>query len=652
MAKVKKKEKFQDLEKIQAELMSWSRRDIDRWERRNQRFKRDQELYQLTKPADITAYNRHDITILNDPKVLVKKLARLIGRHPNVIETPPSPNVDPIIAQKIENFAYLIDQGINQSWMLGLNNPYRYDQAFYTCLRGWPTARTLIRDLDDEELEDVRIDPSVLFDHQLFDPVHVYPFAAGGRVRRVTHYYTTTAGELRHDPLYADFLNADRDEDIEDGSIIHVTAVYWESDGTWYHGVLGGRGPSKSSDSMWIKEPVELGYNPWTIVLANGSSYRQTSWDDITYLSEIGTGALEDNADMYTYLNRMATRLSELLSLESNPPITAYVQNGQVKTLRFLPGSRNWLTPRDKLEVHKFGPQLGDFQLLWDLLNQRAARAGLPPAFFAEYSGESGFSASVLLAAGKDILFPFVEAINQADALKYRKFLELYRDFGPNKPLPTRLTPDGMGRALSAEITYEEIKQQGTYIQVTREDMAPQELAARVNTGLQMVRDKAISLETFRKDYAKVRNPAAENLKVLAEQVYLSEDVIRALIPLALTDSGQEQLRRVWEMTQNPMPPPGMEGAMPAGAQQNGLPPGAAPALPPGGLPGPMGAMPGVPPIPPGLSGPIPGAAPQQQLPPDLAAIMAMMAGGVPGMPGQPPALPAPGPIPFIPPGV
>lgn len=624
-----------ELERVRAELIKWNRQDIDRWEFRNRRMQQQQELYQLQRPTDVTARNPADIVITNDPRVAVKKIARLIARHPNLIDVTPAPDSTSENAQILENWLYLYDQAINQSWIMGLHHPYRYEQAMFQCLRGWQCLRTMLRPDDDEDFDED--DPLRIFDHQIFDPVNVYPFAAGGKIRRVTHAYDCTLAELYSDPFYYRKLEEDWGEleDHNPNRKATVHATYWlDGENTWQHAVLCTAALGSESSSCWIKEPVELGYNPWTIVVSNGSPYGRTPWSDLDYLEEVGTGVLDDNIDMYKTMNRMITKLNELLSLEVNPPVTAFVQDGKIRPLNFYPGSRNVMTLRDKIDVHKFGPQLGDFKLLWDIISQRIARAGLPPAFFAEYSGESGFSASVLLAAGKDVLFPFTEAVNAADALKYRKVLEIYRDFGPNKALRSKIRPDGLGRVLSADLTREIIKEQGVYVEVTREDMTPQEMATRIQMGLAQVKDKAISLETFRKEYAKIKNPHAENIKVLAEQVYLSEDVIKALIPDALTAQGQEALRRVWEITQNPLPPPG-------GAPQGppGLPPGAAPpqgvppGLPPGAPVNPMLPGQAAPPI---AANPMMGPTPMQMMNPALAAaqqnpLLAMLNGGALG---------------------
>lgn len=649
-------------EDILLQLMRWGTLDRNRWEERNARFQRDQELYQLKTPDTVTAQVKQDVLILNDPKVLVKKLARLIARHPNVIDVPASPGTSGLSAQIIENWCYLLDQGINQRWMLSLHNPYRYDQAFFTCLRGWLCERTMLRDDPDEEDQD----PMALFQHQVFDPVNIYPYAAADEIRRITHYYWTTAAEIRDDPFFQDA--AYYWDTCPDDTNVHIYAWYWKDAGSWWHAVACDGGVSARDGSIWVKEPTELGYNPWTITLATGSAYGRTPWDDFDYLKEVGTGCLDDSVDTFTYLNRVATKLNELLSLESNPPASLYLQNGQIKPVSFRAGARNFFGQKDKVELHRVGPQPGDYNLLWEILQTRASRAGLPPAFFAEYGGETGFSASVIMAAGKDILFPFVEAINQADALKYRKFLEIYRDFGSGKPLRSMMPPNAMGAVETANLTADMIREQGTFVTVTREDMTPQETIARINSGLAQLQAKAISLKRFRREYAKIRNPDAENLDVLAEQVYLNEDVVKQLIPMALTTQGQDQLRQVWEMVQNPMP--GMPGTQPQGGPpgmppQGGPPQGGPPPGPPQGPPG-MPTGPGAPP-PPGPGLPTQALPPvmqtgnpltNTQVPPGFAQLnqmLGMLNGGAQGGSGAG-GVPPPGgqgsPIPlFLPPG-
>lgn len=606
MARRKRNSPIGDTDRTISELQKWVAHDVNRWERRNDRFKRDQELWLLTRPGDLSAEVSQDITILNDPKILVRKVSALIARHPNVIEVPAAPGIEPDIAQRIENFLYQWDQAINQRWMMGLHAPYRYDQAFHMILRGWLAERTM---LYPDGVDDLDSDPSAIWDHQVFDAANIYPHMSGNRIDRVTHVYHATAGELKLDPFYEDYareaLRVGDVDEVDDRTTVQVRAIYWidrsdDSGGngpkpSWWHAVIGGNvnpntGYSRIDDSSYIKKPDELGYNPWTITIAKGAAYRQTPWDDAeSYVDEIGTGILDEGHESYKYVNRMVTKLASLLSLESNPPVSVYLINNVPKQVSMRPGSRNYLLAKEKLEAHRVGPGIADFRLLWEIHQQRLDRAGLPAPFYAEFGqGQSGFSAATLMAAGKDILFPFVEAINQADARKYRNVLEIYRDHGPSKRLPVRMPPDGMGRVLSATINASDIKKQGVYVLIDRDDMTPQELAQKVNLGLACVREKAISLSTFRREWLKVKNPDKENLQVLAELVYLNEQVTQQLVPIALADTGQEKLRQVWEMVQNPLPP-----NMPGGQMRT-----INPANPPGPQPQPQGIpSQGAPPI-------------------------------------------------------
>jgi hypothetical protein len=441
-----------------------------------------------------------------------------------------------------------------------------------TVLRGWLCERTML--YPDGE-DDMQSDPAAIWDHRVFDAATIYPFSGGDRVTRVTHQYLSSIGDLEAEPMYKEWAKKLIDDGMSEQTSVTVTATYWQdmADGgrkpSWWHAVTGTASSDKTGE--WIKEPTEIGYNPWTIALAKGAAYRQTPWDEQGYLEEMGTGILEEAGPNFKYLSRMATKLNELLSLESNPPVTVYMANNQPKKIEFTPGSRNFLLAREKLEAHRIGPNAGDYKLLWDIVQQRADRATLPGAFFSEFGGESGFSAVTLMAAGKDILYPFVECVNIVDAMKYRKALEIYRDHGPSKKLRVKMLPDGMGRVLSAELSAKDIEEQGVYVEITREDMTPQELATRVNLALAMVRDKVISLKTARKDWIKIRNPDAENLQVLAELVYLNEEVTKALTGTALSATGSEHLKKVWELVQNPLP--AMAGTPPVGALPAGMPP-------------------------------------------------------------------------------
>jgi hypothetical protein len=60
-----------------------------------------------------------------------------------------------------------------------------------------------------------------------------------------------------------------------------------------------------------------------------------------------------------------------------------------------------------------------------------------------------------------------------------------------------------------------------------------------------LTREKLISLETARDQYLGLENPQAENEKVLAEHIFLDEDVMRkALVPAALMQSDP----RLWQL--------------------------------------------------------------------------------------------------------
>lgn len=555
-----------------SELVAYAQRDQARWEKRNQRFQKDQELYSLQKPGESSSWSKKDtdIIILNDPRVLIKKVSRILARHPNVIENAPSSPALTTTAQRMENFCYSWDQSIATRWVGGLHNPYRYDQSFFVTLRGWLSERTVIM---PDGVDDMESDPAAIYDHQIFDPAQVYPATSGNNIVRVSHVYQATAAELLDDPVLetADPAAIKVLEEAAPTAVQKVQAFYWKAaDGGWYHAILIG--------SEWFKKPIELGYNPWTIVLANGAAYRATSWDEEAYLDQIGTGLLDESSENQKYLNRAITKLNSLLSLEANPPVTVFTPDGRPIKVNFEPGSRMFMTSKDKMDIHRIGPQLGDYKLLWDILTQRAERAGLPAAFFAEYTGESSMAHAVLMSAGRDVLYPFTEALNMLDTLKYKKVLELYRDFGPSRPLRAKMLPDSLGISETADITAADIQAQGTTVEVSRTDMTPQELIQRVNLAMALADKKLLSFRTVRgRDWIGVRNPDKENLQVLAESVYMDQDVVKRLVPAALSETGQQMLLNIWQTIQSGMPQPGSpadQNPAAAGLPSQVLPPG------------------------------------------------------------------------------
>lgn len=530
------------------DLNRWATQDRNAWQSRNDRFSRDQDAFVLRKgqTADWTA-SQDDVMILNDPRVLVKKMARLLARHPGIIEVPARRQELTDAAQRIEIFLRNWRDSINMRWVRGLNNPLPFDEAFFLCLRGWLCCRTMLRDTASPDMDDA----AGLYDHHIYDPAVVYPRAAAGRITRVTHWYRTTMGEVKADPFLRDQLARMHEyDDAEERTAVDIKALYWEDvDGGYWHAVLMG-------SDVFLKEPVELGYLPWTIVLANGAAYRATPWDETEFAEQIGTGVLDDTTENTRYLNKTVTKLSTLLSLEANPPVTLY-SDGRVRRIGLRPGERNFLLQRDKLEAHRIGPQAQDYELLWNILTQRQERGGMPSPFYAE--GEGIANTSALLSAGRDLLFPYASALNAMDQAVYEKVLKLYRDFGPGQPLPVRLPPGSP--ASVAELTPQEIALQGTFVEVTRVDMTPTELAQKVNLSIALVREGIISRETARgQDWVGLANPGREQTRIEQE-----------LIEGALFQ------RQVQQVAASGGPPPGPAGAAapppPAGLPAEVAPP-------------------------------------------------------------------------------
>jgi len=615
------------------EIRGWAQEDKNRWELRNNRFMEDQQKFELEPPGDLVVRNQKDLFITSYPKTIAKKIARLVARHPGIIELDPAPEVEPELTQRIENLLYKVRDGHHLQHATELNLDYEYQRALLLLLRGWSVERVTLN--PDFELSDLRTDPHKLWDHVLFDAANVYPYAPGGRLVRVTHTYMTTYGVLKYDPFYREGLEKtyQGSGEPEDADRVELTAVYWwePEDKEWWHSVLVGE--------EYAKKPAVLGYNPWVIVIADGAPYRETPWDDYNNMAHqrVGASIYDETRDVLKQIDRIVTRFNEMLSGESNPAVSFFTDDkGLIKTIEYGPGARNFFAQRDKVEVHRTGPNPTDFQIMWNIVMDQFSKATLPDAFWGGGDEQSALQHAGLMSAGRDVLYPWVTALNNSDMIVMRKKLELYRDFGPADPFPVIQSQSTWQKAKTHYVGYMDIIQQGVQVRVVRDDMTPQDQSLKVSMGLAAVNAKAISMKRFRGDsvagkFFGIKDPQGEDVDILSEQVYQSPEVVKGLVGEALLATGRPMLLEAWNQL-GPQNQPQEGSGPPAGpGGQGGLPPAAA-------IPGqgPSQTGPAVPPVAanPALAQP---NTPDENQIRMLQALLAGPALGGPGTGGVPP---------------
>lgn len=560
-------------------------------------MRRHEKLYRIDKEIDD---DESSIAVyLNDCRVLIQKLSGLVARRDHRIEVPPRGAQNHEAAQRIENALRWMRDYVNLRWQEGIHNPLPYDQAQSLLLRGWITERIILN-----------ADDPTFVDEALVDPIEVYPRKAGNRITRVSHVYTCSLGEVLEE-----FPEArERYEGLDDRRQVEVHA-YYENEWPYWHAV--------EAEGEWVKEPAKLEYWPWIVMVAKGSFS-----DHATELAtkeeakaEIGQGFLDCIEDIYGYLNQLVTMGMNTIGKEENPPAVVFTQGGVVKTISLKTGARTVFAAGEDFKVVQVGANEQRIQHLLSAFQDRMNKGGIPAAMFGEGASlESGYMSALMMGAAQDTLWTYIKGLEAFHRVRYGKFLELFRDFATQSmPFVSKANTPGAGlgaarRSWGEALTVDDVIKNGVYVDVVYEDITPQDRVALANIAKMLVDAKLISLETARGKFLNLDDPTLENDKVLADQVNLSPEVVKALSALNLRRLGRlHELAALNEAT--PPPQPGAGGGSP------GFPPGMPPM-------GPGEPPPGMPP----------------QIPPELMAMLAQQGG--PPAPQHP--LPAPAANPLL----
>jgi hypothetical protein len=244
----------------------------------------------------------------------------------------------------------------------------------------------------------------------------------------------------------------------------------------------------------------------------------------------------------------------------------------------------------------------------------------------------SGFAISLQSGAARQSLHAIVRAMERTLETLFRYALTLIRDLH-DEPVGYFVRDPMSGSWVAGEaLLPEEIGQIGVRVKVRYRDVTPKDRIALGQLAIALTRDKLISLETARDQYLGLENPQAENEKVLADHIFLDEDVMRkALVPAALMQSDPRLLALyVWakqleqaqqQQQRQPQTPVAASSVSPSPAPN-------VPSFAPSVLPPPLQAA---------------------GMPMDLAMQAAASAAGGVGM-AAPPGVPGPGAIPVGPP--
>ena len=576
------------------------------WTGRNERMERHQRLFDLTEKTPAAGKM---LVYLNDPKVIVEKIAALVDRREHRIEVPPQGEENVEAAQKIENALRHWSRLINERWAEGLHNPLPYDQSQSIFLRGWVAERITL-DPDSE---------NVVYDC-LVDPYSVYPRMAGDRIKHIVRVYDATVADVHEDfPDAGEAFTA-----MEPEKVLHCIAFY-DNRPPYYHGVL--------ADGEWAKKPTGLGYWSWVVSTAKGrfSHHAVGMAEDDDPGTHIGEGFLDAIESIVANLQKFLTIMANVGAKIENPPKLIQTVDGRPKEIDLDTGASNYLMLQENVQVIDLGQHAAQLIPLISTFQDRINKGSLPSAMFGEGTSlESGFMSALMMGAAQDSLWTFIKALEAFHAQRYRKILELFRDHSDKDmpyiakaqatpPAPQLYGPTGdklaqrprleAGRPTwGQKLTVADVKANGIYVEVSYEDISPQDRVALGNLAALLVNAKLISLDTARNKYLGLDDPGLENQKVLGELVNTHPDAVKKLAEWSLEDTYKErelQALRAGEDEQAAAEKAKMAAALPEQGRPQGLPPGIPgpgeagmplgmpPGLPPNVLPGPMAGIPG-----------------------------------------------------------
>ena len=517
--------------------MRWSKLDVDTWERRRSRFQDEQDTLWLKDPY--VPKRGEELVVPNDPAIITDKASRVLARMEARIEVPPRDPSNTERAQKIENMARQMLEQWKRQWRKGIHAPLEYEQAKYIIQRGWVCSRIVLN--SDEDAQDP-------IKYSLWDAANVYPHEVGGEIWRVTHRYKARVSELLDDEALPEAEEAyslinDR------GTHVYVYSVYAWKGGKWYHMVWAGGPNPGSKNGDWLKKPTEIGYLPWVINIAVGTPWRATEWDDTEYIKHIGESFFTPMMGMYKQQQKMMTMMATIIATMANPPTALFMDDGgriDASEVKMKPGSR-MVFPKGKIEQYRVGAGLNDIVSYWQMLQDRQNKASFSSAAFGDQVGiESGYMAETLKSGNADVMFPFVECLRaHYSELLERSFDILAQHWTGTAEVFVRQSvqrPAGWEK-----VTAQDIIEERPFINVSFESQSLQERIQLGNLAAMLSREHIISPETARgKGFVNLDDLFLEEQRVQASLIKMDPDMIKAMIPMALTFTGMNLEKQLY----------------------------------------------------------------------------------------------------------
>lgn len=516
---------------------AWATHDVNTHDRRDTRFREEQNTYFLKDPTQRKAGEER--VIPNDPAFLSEKAARAVAKMPRRLHIPPTDPSKTERAQKIENLGRHLWTKWRRRHVAGIKAPLDYEEAKLLVQRGWLCGRVLINPDEDS-------DTPILY--TIHDPAQIYPYEVNGEIVRVTHRYKARVSDLLDNEGLPD--GEESFSQVEDSNMVWVYSQYAKYKGIYYHMVWSsGTG---NSDRLWLKKPVEIGYMPWEITIAVGTPFRATEWDETQYLDRIGQSFFTDMMDMYGQQKKTMSLLATAIATEANPPTTLWIEEGgrvEASDVSLKPGARMVRHGKGRMEMHRVGPGLGELISYNNMIQERQNKASFSNVSFGDQTGvESGYMGDVLKAGNADVLHPYIAALIGHHERVMEKALGLIGKHWPGSM--KAFVPQAIGRPSGwSEITPTDILEERPMCIVSYDTMSNVERLQVANTVTMLVRENIISLQQARdKDWLDLPDPYITEQLVMADMVKKDPEFIKAMIPLALAFTGASMEGQMYGM--------------------------------------------------------------------------------------------------------
>lgn len=532
------------------QVVAWAKHDIDLWADRNDRMKDHQERSELRVSGDTS--EDEEAVVLNDPLVLILKLAGMLAKQPSRIDVVPRKTEYKDLAEAVKNALTWMDVEQDSRRAQSLRTEQKYEEFQSVLLRGWLCARVAFNccDADDDGLDPHEYMPVTVY---LADPALVYPNSTMGTYTRVTHQYEASVGELLNAAELDEKLVSAAVGDREDSEVVRVTGVYEYSKRWNYHCVLMGEGPN----AVWLKKPTPMDYMPWVIVLAGGMFYRWTPWDtNKEYTKHMGVGILHSVAMNQDYLNRYVSMLATMVGDSADPFIAIYSDNAEDEAPEggFKRGGHKRFGKETKLDQLTRMKDVQHTAPLVQIFQDRQERGTIPRMLYGgadNTQGKSGYLAALYMAAAYDVVFPYIRAWELFKKLIYRKELEIFKEFAPlDRPLMVLTLPNSeTGERNWMEFYPHDVSMQGTHVNTALDPLTIQDKVNLGQLAVMLVREGIISPETARgPEFLRLNDPQTEERRVMMALARKHPLVIEEEIPKIAEELGDPELAQVFRM--------------------------------------------------------------------------------------------------------